>query len=79
MTHPFHPQFGQILDFVMHRQQWGCDRVFYRTREGHVASLPAEWTSVVPEEPFVTMAAGRSRFQVGDLIELVALVRRFRP
>jgi len=43
-----------------------------------LASLPARWTSVVPEDAFVTVAAGRSRFRVEDLIALVALVRRLR-
>jgi len=54
------------------------DRVFFRDRHGHLASLPARWTSVVPEDAFVTVAAGRSRFRVEDLIALVALVRRLR-
>ena len=79
MTHPFHPQFGQVLDFVVHRHNWGDDRVFYRDHRGHLASLPARWTSVVPEDPIVVVAAGRSRFRVEDLIDLVALVRRSRP
>ena len=39
----------------------------------------ARWTSVVPEDPIVVVAAGRSRFRVDDLIDLVALVRRSGP
>lgn len=78
ITHPFHPLFGQEIDFVFHRHNWGVDRVFFRDRHGHLASLPARWTSVVPEDAFVTVAAGRSRFRVEDLIALVALVRRLR-
>ena len=74
ITHPFHPRFGQELDFVQHRHSWGEDRVFYRDGDGHMASLPAGWTSVVPEDPFVVVAAGRSRFRAADLIDLAALL-----
>jgi hypothetical protein len=78
ITHPFHPQYGQEIDFVSHQHRWGEDRVFFRDRHGHMASLPARWTSVVPEDPFSAMAAGRARFRVDDLIDLVALVLRLR-
>src|SRR3989304_4360968 len=61
VTHPFHPLFGQELEVVVHRHNWGEDRVYYRDRRGHLTSLPAGWTSVVPEDAFVTVAAGRGR------------------
>jgi hypothetical protein len=67
-----------LLDFVERRQNWGEDRVFYRDQGGHLASLPARWTSVAQEDPFVVVAAGRSRFRVDDLVDLVALVLRLR-
>jgi hypothetical protein len=79
ITHPFHPRFGQEIDFVVHRHNWGEDRVYFRESDGHLASLPARWTSVVPDDPFVVVAAGRSHFRVEDLIDLAALVRRLRP
>jgi hypothetical protein len=41
-----------------------------------MASLPARWTSVEAEDPFVVVAAGRSRFRVVDLIELSALLEK---
>ena len=78
VTHPFHPLFGQELEVVVHRHNWGEDRVYYRDRRGHLTSLPAGWTSVVPEDAFVTVAAGRSRFRVEDLVALAALVLRLR-
>ena len=74
ITHPFHPRFGQELDVVQHRRNWGEDRVFYRDGDGHMASLPARWTSVVPEDPFIVVAAGRSRFRAADLVDLAALL-----
>ena len=78
ITHPFHPRYGQEIDFVVHRHNWGEDRVYFREGDGHLASLPARWTSVVPDDPFVVVAAGRSHFRVEDLIDLAALVRRLR-
>jgi len=78
VTHPFHPLFGQALDVVVHRHNWGEDRVYYRDGRGHLTSVPAGWTSVVPEDAFVAVAAGRSRFRVEDLVALAALVLRLR-
>jgi len=78
VTHPFHPLFGQALDVVVHRHSWGEDRVYYRDGRGLLTSLPAGWTSVVPEDTFVAVAAGRSRFRVQDLVDLTALVVRLR-
>jgi hypothetical protein len=51
--------------------------VYFRDGQGLVTSLPAGWTSVVPDDAFV--AAGRARFRVQDLVDLAALVRRLRP
>jgi hypothetical protein len=79
VTHPFHPLVGQEIDFVERRHNWGEDRVFYRDRQGCMASLPARWTSVEAEDPFVVVAAGRSRFRVVDLIDLAALLLKPRP
>ena len=79
VTHPFHPLFGQALAVVVHRHNWGEDRVYYRDGRGQLTSLPAGWTSVVPEDAFVSVAAGRSRFRVQDLVDLAALVLRLRP
>jgi hypothetical protein len=78
ITHPFHPRRGEDLDFVFRRPHWGEDRVFYRDRDGHLASLPARWTSVVSEDPVATAGDGRALFRVEDLIAVVALVERLR-
>lgn len=78
ITHPFHPLFGQELDFVVRRHEWGENRVFYRDRLGHLTSLPARWTSLVLEDSFVVVSAGRSRLHVQDMVELAVLVGRLR-
>jgi hypothetical protein len=74
ITHPFHPQRGQEIEVVVRRRHWGDDRVFYRSAHGHLASLPARWTSLVPDDPVVTVAGEPARFRLQDLIELAAIV-----
>jgi hypothetical protein len=64
-----------VIDFVERRHNWGEDRVFYRDRHGHLASMPAGWTSLESDDPFVVVAAGRSWFRAPDLVELAGLVR----
>ena len=78
ITHAFHPLFGEVIDFVERRHNWGEDRVFYRDRHGHLASMPAGWTSVEAEDPHVVVAAGRSWFRTSDLVELARLVAEHR-
>jgi hypothetical protein len=58
---------------VDYRHNWGEDRVYFLDANGLLVSLPASWTSAVPEDPFVAIAAGRSHFRYQDLIELVKL------
>ena len=63
---------------VVHRHNWGEDRVYFHDGRGHLTSLPAGWTSAVPADACVAVAAGRSRFRVEDLVALAALVLRLR-
>ena len=74
VTHPFHPLLGQTLDFVERRVNWGDDLLFYRDHRGYVTALPTRWTSLQEENPFLVVSAGRSHFQVCDLIDLAVLV-----
>ena len=78
VTHPFHPLCGEVIDFVERRHNWGEDRVFYRDQWGHLTSMPAGWTSVEAEDPFVVVAAGRSWFRANELVELARLVLEHR-
>jgi hypothetical protein len=39
-----------------------------------VTALPTRWTSLQEEDPFLVVSAGRSHFQVGDLIDLAVLI-----
>ena len=74
VTHPYHPLFGQRLDFVERRPGWGDDIIFYRDHLGYVTALPTRWTSLQEEDPFLAVSAGRSHFRVCDLIDLTILI-----
>jgi hypothetical protein len=78
LTHPFHPLFGQDLEFVKRRRNWRADRVYVFDPHGLLLSLPVEWTDVAGEDPFVLVAAGRSPFHPAGLLELADLVARLR-
>lgn len=74
MTHRFHPLFGQELEFVKRRKNYGDDVVYVCGLDGELLPLPAQWTDAVPADPFVEAAAGRAPFRTADLIELAGLV-----
>jgi hypothetical protein len=78
VVHRFHPLFGRDFEFVVHRRNWGEDRVYCRGEDGALFSLPASWTDVVGEDPFVVVAAGRCPFSVDGLLGLAALVDGLR-
>ncbi len=61
-----------------YRQTWGENRVYFLDPSGQVQRLPASWTDVVGEDPFVTVAAGRSPLRLEDLLQLVDLLDRLR-
>jgi hypothetical protein len=56
------------------QRQCGAWRVYYLTKLGHRAHLPASWTDAGPKDPFVEQAQGRAISRVEDLLELVKLV-----
>jgi hypothetical protein len=78
VTHPFHPLFGRDFEFVVHRRNWGEDRVYFHGEDGALCSLPAGWTDAEPDDPFVTMAAGRCPFTVAGLLAVADLVDGLR-
>jgi hypothetical protein len=78
VTHRFHPLFGQDFEFVVHRQNWGEDRVHMRDENGQPFSVPAGWTDVAPVDPFVVIAAGRCRFTTSDLLAVAEVIDRLR-
>jgi len=76
VIHPFHPLYNQQFEILNYRHNWGEYRVtFYQTSE-QVRTLPAAWTSIVPPDPSVVLAAGRAAFRVADPLPLVHLIQR---
>ena len=76
VTHPFHPLYGQQFEILNYRHNWGEYRVTFYETPDHVRTLPAAWTSMVPPDPSVLLAAGRAAFRVADLLALAHLIER---
>jgi len=64
---------------VEYRHNWGEHGVFFYDAKGQMVSIPASWTSVVGEDPFVVVAAGRAYFRPKDLLGLGDLLRALQP
>jgi len=63
---------------VTYRHNWGEDRIYFHDHKKHLISVPAYWTSVIPEDPFVKISAGRCFFRVEDLICLCNLIQNIK-
>jgi hypothetical protein len=79
VTHPFHPLFGREYEVLYFRQDWGYDRVAYLTESGAEATIPVSLPDLKARDPFVAIAAGRSRLRVEELIELANLIQSIKP
>ena len=74
VTHVFHPLYGRELELLEHRRTWQRRRVYFLSDAGATCSLPEEWTSVVPADPFVAVSNGHAKFRVEDLLRLRGLL-----
>jgi len=72
----FHPLAGWELELVKRRKNWRADRVYVYDPAGELVSLPAEWTDVVAQDPFVVVSAGRMPFHLEGLVALADLVAK---
>jgi hypothetical protein len=78
ITHPFHPLRGQSFPLVVSKKLWGESRVTIQLPDGTPRSVPINWTDATPGDPYVSVALGRSRFRVEDLLALAKLIRAGR-
>ena len=78
VTHRFHPLYGREYEFVVHRQNWGEDRVYLRDENGELFSVLTGWTDAAPVDPFVVVADGRCPFTIMCLLALADLIDRLR-
>ena len=68
--------YGRQFEILTCRHNWGEYRVTFYDTADHVRALPAAWTSIVPPDPNVVLAAGRAAFRVADLLQLSRLIER---
>jgi hypothetical protein len=61
---------------IEYRHAWGEERVYFLDPSGQMQRLPAAWTDIAGEDPFVAVAAGRSPLRVEDLLQLVEFLGR---
>ena len=78
VTHPFHPLCGFEFELIEYRRVCGEERVSFLDTTGQLQRLPASWTDVVGEDPFITVARGRSHLRVKELLQLSDLIARLR-
>ena len=77
VTHPYHPFCSQEFELVIHGRSWREDKVWFHDAVGRLHSIPANWTSVVAEEPFNVVACGRALFRTQELLDLARLIGEF--
>ena len=63
---------------MTYRGDWGGRSVFFHDDAGRLVSMPLQWTSIFPVEPFLVVSAGRSPFRFQELLELSQLIARIR-
>jgi len=74
IIHPFHP-YKDIEFEIDHVKRIAYERrVFFFNTKGRKSSVPLYWTDIGPQDPFVTVSAGRALFRVEDLLGLVRLI-----
>ncbi len=64
---------------MLRAQNWREDRVWFHDVAERLRSLPADWTNVVAEDAFNVVAGGRAAFRVEELLELIRLIREWKP
>jgi hypothetical protein len=66
--------FSREFELVERAHNWREDKVWFHNAAGRLSSLPASWTDMRAEDPFVVVGAGRALFRVEDLLELLRLI-----
>lgn len=58
--------YGHEFELIEYRLAWGEDRVYFLDATGQLQRLPASWTNVVAEDPFVVVAAGVTIYRISN-------------
>ncbi len=78
ITHPFHPLACREYVLLSHKLNWGEDRVSFKDEDGLYHCIPANWTDVIPRDPFEFCGNNDSYFRIDDLIEVRDIVRKLK-
>jgi hypothetical protein len=70
--------YGREFEFVVHRKNWGEDRVYLHDENGVLFSLLTGWTDAAAVDPFVALADGRCPLTMAGLLAVADLVDRVR-
>jgi hypothetical protein len=76
VIHPFHPLYKQKFKLINFRHNWASYRVYFYNSDKQLVSLPISWTNLLPQDPFVKQAAGKSLFRISDLLRLSSFVQK---
>jgi hypothetical protein len=60
------------------KEHGGEHRVCFLDKKGRQCEIPLGWTDLAPEDAIITLAAGKSCFRAGGLLELARLVEVLR-
>lgn len=63
---------------IVHKLNWGEDRVSFKDETGTSHCIAASWTDVAPPAPFERCGDNGSYFRINDLIELRDIVRKLK-
>jgi hypothetical protein len=68
---------GRSFELVGHHHAWGEPRVFfYDSPNSELRSIPVQWTSLAPPDPFLTIAQGRALLRFIDAQRLSEVLRK---
>jgi Family of unknown function (DUF5372) len=78
ITHPFHTLTGREYVLIVHKLNWGEDRVSFKDEKGKYHCIPATWTDINPPDPYERTGDDYSYFRIDDLREIKDIIRRLK-
>jgi hypothetical protein len=60
-----------LVDHICDSREY---RAYFYDSNQNLTTVPAAWTNLSPEDPFLTASKGRSYFRVAELLQLVELM-----
>jgi hypothetical protein len=78
IIHPFHPLAGREYILIVHKLNWGEDRVSFKDEKGDYHCIPTGWTDINPPDSYQRMGDNRSFFRIDDLREIKDIVRKLK-